>query len=188
MNIDRLAVVGHSLGGHVALELMTRHGALAGVIIFGTPPIPPGIEGAGLGFRANPEMAYTGEIEITDEQVASVVTMALGPDADGGDAFFTQAVRRTDGRARRYMFEAALAGTQADERALVATSPIPLAIVNGASDPVINLDYIVALPYRTLWQERPIRIPDAGHGVHWQKPDIFNALLASFLRDLGYPD
>ncbi|MDH1270496.1 alpha/beta hydrolase [Rhizobium pusense] len=183
LEIERLAVLGHSLGGHVALELMARHPTLAGVMIFGTPPIPPGPEGASLGFLPNPEMAYTGAVEISDDQVTSIVNMSLGPDATS-DIFFTSAVRRADGRARQHMFEAALAGTQADERELVAASPIPLAIVNGASDPVINLDYIDSLEYRALWRQKPIRIAGAGHGMQWQDRDEFNPILEAFLADI----
>lgn len=183
LEIERVAILGHSLGGHVALELIPRVKDVAGVMIFGTPPIAPGQEAAALGFRPNPEMAYTGSPTLTDEQVEGVVELALGPDARR-DMFFTSAVRRTDGRARQYMVEAVVAGTGTDQRQLVATSSVPLAIVNGADDPVVNLDYIDSLTYRALWTPRPVRIVDAGHGSHWQRYEQFNELLGGFLASL----
>ncbi|MFB9948920.1 alpha/beta fold hydrolase [Rhizobium puerariae] len=183
LEIDKVAILGHSLGGHIALDLTARLGNVSGVMIFGTPPIPPGPEGAQLGFLPHPEMAYTGNPTLTDEQIEGVVTMALGPGAER-DLFYTSAVRRTDGRARQFMVEAVMAGTQLDQRELVATSSVPLAIVNGADDPVINLDYIDSLRYRDLWTRRPLRLANAGHGPHWQQHHIFNEMLQSFLNSL----
>lgn len=181
LDADRFAMLGHSLGGHVALEVMRLlPKKTAGTMIFGTPPIPPGPEGAALGFVPNPEFAYTGKEALTEQEIDMVVALALGSDAVR-DAFWKSAVRRTDGRSRRLMIEAALAGKHPDQRSLVETSPVPLAIINGADDPVINLDYIDTLTFRNLWNGDAVRLENAGHGLHWQKNKEFNALLNSFL-------
>jgi pimeloyl-ACP methyl ester carboxylesterase len=181
LELDRLALLGHSLGGHVALELMRLlPEKIAGTMIFGTPPIPPGPEGAALGFVPNPQFAYTGKETLTEKEIDMVVALALGPDAVH-DAFWKIAVRRTDGRARRLMIDAALAGKHPDQRTLVETLPVPLAIVNGADDPVINLDYIDTLTFRNLWNGGAVRLENAGHGLQWQKNKELNALLNSFL-------
>lgn len=185
LDLDRFALLGHSLGGHVALELMRLlPEKIVGAMIFGTPPIPPGSEGAALGFIPNPEFAYTGKETLTEQEIDMVVALALEPDAVH-DAFWRTAVRRTDGRARRLMIDAALAGKHSDQRTLVETSLVPLAIVNGADDPVVNLDYIDTLTFRNLWNGGAVRLENAGHGLHWQKHKVFNALLDSFLTDLA---
>lgn len=116
LDVDRFAVLGHSLGGHVALELMRRlPEKTVGAVTFGTPPIPPGSEGATLGFVPDPEFAYTRKETLTEQETNMVVALALGPDAVH-DA--KTAVRRTDGRARRLMIDAALAGKHLNQRTL----------------------------------------------------------------------
>ncbi|CDH18753.1 hypothetical protein [Xenorhabdus bovienii] len=57
-----------------------------------------------------------------------------------------EAVARTDGLARQYMFEASLSPQATDQKLLAETSEVPLAIVNGAGDPFINHDYLVMTP------------------------------------------
>ena len=66
-------------------------------------------EGLQAGFKPNPEMAYTGNPVLRDEQVGMVAALALGRDG-AGEEFFLNAVRRTDGIARQLMIEAAVRG------------------------------------------------------------------------------
>jgi pimeloyl-ACP methyl ester carboxylesterase len=183
IGIQRFVTIGHSLGGHVALEIVAQGAPCKGAIVFGTPPIVNSLEGLQAGFKPSPEMAYTGNPELTEEQVKMVVALALGSDVERKD-FFLQAVRRSHGLARQYMMEAAMAGQGSDQRRLVETSPIPLAIVNGENDPVINLDYIDTLSYANLWGGRPIRLVGAGHGLHRERTADFNTIIRRFLADV----
>jgi pimeloyl-ACP methyl ester carboxylesterase len=184
LDVSEFVGVGHSLGGHVVLEMIGSGLPMRGAFLFGTPPIENSIEGLGAGFKPSPEMAYTGSAEVSDDQVKMVVGMALG-DAAAEDARFLAAVRRTDGLARQYMVEAAVAGQGQNQRNLAETSPVPLAIVNGENDPVINLDYIDTLAYANIWRGKPVRLAGAGHGVHRECAEEFNQLLLKFLADVS---
>jgi pimeloyl-ACP methyl ester carboxylesterase len=184
VGVQEFVGVGHSLGGHVILEMLGTGLPLRGAFLFGTPPIENSIEGLGAGFQPSPEMAYTGSADVSDDQVKLVVGMALG-DAAAEDARFLEAVRRADGLARQYMVEAAVAGHGLNQRKLAETSPVPLAIVNGENDPVINLDYIDTLAYANIWSGKPLRLAGAGHGVHRERAGDFNQLLLKFLADVS---
>lgn len=180
MGVQRFVAVGHSLGGHVALEMIAAGAQVDGALVFGTPPVANNPEGLQAGFKPTPEMAYTGNADLLDEQVPMVVELALGAEVRD-DAFFIDAVRRTHGLARQYMIEAAIAGHGSDQRRLAETSLIPLAIVNGQNDPVINLDYIDSLDYANIWEGEPIRMKGAGHALHRERPDEFNDVLVRFI-------
>lgn len=182
MGVGEFAAIGHSLGGHVALEMVALGGPVRAALVFGTPPISNDMDGLQAGFLPSPKMAYTGNAELSDEQVAMVVSVALGEEAKD-DPFFLSAVRRTDGLAREYMIEAVVAGQGSNQRQLVETSAVTLCIVNGADDPLINLDYIDSLACASLWKGGAIRVAGAGHGVHREKPEEFNAILLEFLAD-----
>lgn len=180
MGIERFTAIGHSLGGHVVLEMISAGAAIDGALIFGTPPVANNPEGLQAGFKPSPEMAYTGNAELLEEQVPMIVELALGSNVRNDD-FFIGAVRRTHGIARQYMIEAAVAGEGSDQKRVAETSPIPLAVMNGQDDPVINLDYIDALDFANVWEGEPIRLSGAGHALHRERPDEFNDNLLRFI-------
>ncbi len=80
------------------------------------------------------------------------------------------------------------AGTGADKRKnnveTVANMTVPLAVVHGAEDQLVNIDYIRSLKMPTLWRGEVQIIEGAGHAPHWERPESFNALLADFVADV----
>ena len=51
------------------------------------------------------------------------------------------AARRADGRFRRRLFEASREGLGVNQREVIETTSIPVAVINGAEDSSLNLDY-----------------------------------------------
>lgn len=95
--------------------------------------------------------------------------------------FMRRAVRRTDGRARRIMMDAAVAGRHVDQRTLVETSPVPLAVVTGADEPFVNNAYLATLNYANLWENQIHVIGGSGHAPFRDAREAFDPLLARFL-------
>jgi pimeloyl-ACP methyl ester carboxylesterase len=93
------------------------------------------------------------------------------------------AVARADGRFRKRLFEAARAGEGVDQRQVVETNPVPLAVVNGGADRIVNLDYVDSVAYANLFDGRCHRLDGLGHAPFWEAPAKFNPLLDRFLRD-----
>jgi pimeloyl-ACP methyl ester carboxylesterase len=181
LGIARTTVFGWSLGGHVALDMISRLAGLQGVMICGTPPIRTG--GFAEGFRMTPHMALAGSGCWSAEEAESWARETAGS-ADLED-FMLTAARRAHGVARETLFADAQAGGVDDQRRIVETAPLPLAIVNGADDPFINPDYFSSIPYANLWGGRVHRLEGLGHAPFWEAPDVFNPLLERFAEDAG---
>ena len=73
-----------------------------------------------------------------------------------------------DGRFRNRLFEAARSGLGADQRHIVETSHVALAVVNGAEDPLVKLDDLDSLGYANIWSSRCHRLPGLSHAPFWQ--------------------
>lgn len=180
LGVDRPVLVGWSLGGHIALEMIGRGFPAQGVMISGTPPIQPNIECLMQAFNIDPSAEnLTGKRDFTDENALMYATATSATDG-GLDGHFLAAAKRTDGRAREIMFGSVATGAPLDEQAIVASMTVPLAIVNGAGDLFIKHDYFASIPYGSLWHHGVVTVEGAGHAPFLQTPGKFNALLKAF--------
>ena len=139
-------LLGWSLGGHIGLELLGRRPDLvSALMIVGTPPIPLDLSVMGAAFKPSPVMGLTGKEDFSDDEA---LLYAQHTSAVNGtvDAHLLAMCKRADGRFRRMMFESLAAGRALDEVAIVREGKVPLAVVNGAEDAFVNLDYIAGLP------------------------------------------
>lgn len=184
--LERLAVheavvLGWSLGGHVAIEMLSRFRGMKGLIVTGTPPIRHG--GFKEGFVASPATGLPGRRHLSDAEVDEFARMMFGAPVQ---PFLRRAIRRADGRFREELFASSLAGRGVDQRLAVEESPIPIVVINGEDDPLIRLDYVESLDYGNLWDGRCHRLPGAGHAAFWHAADGFNALFQRFLGDVQH--
>lgn len=178
--IVRPVIFGWSLGGHIALEMIGRGIDAAGVMISGTPPVKPDLECLMAGFNIDPAAEnLTGKRDFTEEDALAYATHTS---AVGGvlDPHFLAMCKRTDGRARETMFGSVVQGQALDEREIVATTKVPLAIVNGVDDVFIQPGYFDTLSYSSLWPRGVVRLEGAAHAPFLQQPAASNALLRDF--------
>src|SRR5690606_16047187 len=108
--------------------------------------------------------------------------LCYGPEPDG---MHFAAILRADGRMRPETTRSLLRGGIADQRRVVATSPVPLALINGADDPIMRVKYLEKLAYANLWEERSHLIAGAGHAPFLSHPNSFNVLLHRFASDMA---
>lgn len=180
LGVERFALLGWSLGGHVALEIAASTPGVVGVMLVGTPPIGGDVAEILAAFKPGPMAALGGRPTLTTDETADFA------EACGVDRYpeLMAALRRSDGRARAQVFTDALTGRSTDQRSIVSSLAVPLAVVNGANDKIVNLDYFGSLAFSSLWEERFHRLPYAGHAPFLDVPELFNATLARFLRHL----
>ncbi|WP_163847186.1 alpha/beta fold hydrolase [Pseudooceanicola aestuarii] len=183
LGIDRYAVLGWSLGGHIGLEMLARTKAITGLMISGTPPVARAEDSIAAGFRASEHMHLAGQEAFTEQDVSNYAHSTCGQNAPF-EPFLLDCVARTDGRARRLMFGRLLAPEAGDQQEIAINSPVPLAIVNGEDDVFIQNDFIAGLPYANLWENTVYRLEGIGHAPFWEVPDQFDPYLRRFLGSL----
>ena len=183
LGIDRYAVLGWSLGGHIAIDMMSQSDGLAGVMITGSPPITQGKGAVGEGFDGDIEHSIASKQALSDDEVDMFAHNTCGPNAPY-DPFLKEAVARCDGRARSLMIAKLACGVGPNQHDLAVNASIPFAIVNGAEDAFIHNDFIAGLPYTNIWQGKVHDIPEAGHAPFWEAPELFDPYLSKFLEDV----
>jgi pimeloyl-ACP methyl ester carboxylesterase len=181
MDVPRAAVFGWSLGGHVALEMLPRYAGMVGLMLSGTPPVGQGAEKVVAGFKPSPHVGLVGKPELTEEEAAILLGATYGASLTPE---LGEAAVRADGRARAIMFAALLEGRISDQRMLAETTPLPIAIVNGADDMLVNLDYVAGVAYRNLWDRHCYVLRGAAHAPFLQAPESFSAILTRFASEM----
>jgi pimeloyl-ACP methyl ester carboxylesterase len=183
MNIDSVIVFGWSLGGHIGIEMipLLPKGVLKGLMIVGTPPTL-GVEQASRGFKAQDgHMNLAGKKEFTEDDIKAFSRSTAGAPFE---QWLEDDVRRCDGKSRLLMFQKLVEGAGVDQRKVVEEWDGGIvAVVNGADEPFVNLDYLDEIRWKTLWKGKCLRLEGRGHAPFWEKPDEFEPLLVEFLRD-----
>ncbi|MCK4286289.1 MAG: alpha/beta hydrolase, partial [Candidatus Lokiarchaeota archaeon] len=98
--------------------------------------------------------------------------------------FFIDDIDSTDPNARKFLTRNTAKNNFKDEKEIVSNLKIPLAVIHGAHDKLINLDYIKQIQMPSLWKNEIQIIKDAGHSPQWETPDNFNSILEEFVKEL----
>lgn len=172
--------MGWSLGGHIAIEMIPRFAGLKGIMIVGTPPVARGQVASG--FYMDPHMSNAGNEKLSQEDIEAFAKNTAGVPYE---EWMLEAVTRTDGRARKMMFDAFREGKGVDQMQLVGETKVLTAVVNGAAEPFINVEFIDGIKFGNLWQGKCIKIKGLGHAPFWEEPEPFQEILQNFVDDCG---
>jgi len=181
LDLGRVVLLGWSLGGHIAMEMMMWHpDCLKGVLVAGSAPFIPSPEGLSKAYLPT----YSTPLSLkkdpfTMDDVKSYISQGI-IDFEKYP-ILAEASMRADGLARFHMVSAVLRGEGVDEKAVVEKSLIPLGIIMGKYEHAINNDYVKSLNYANCMMMETI---DAGHDCQWSHPKEFNAAVRKFLDAL----
>ncbi len=180
LGVKAPVLVGHSLGGNVALEMAGSDRETAGLMVIGTYP-PNGdpacfMDGATPGF--SPKLAF--QETHSDEEAGAIAAFAMGGGGKEVPDYTFENLRRTDGRARVHLGESIAAGNYSDQTALVASYSRPIAMILGGNDGYVSRDYLNSLNWANLWGGEIQILEGCGHTPFVDDPQTFDGLLCDF--------
>jgi pimeloyl-ACP methyl ester carboxylesterase len=177
LGLKDAVVVGWSLGGHAVLNAAVSLPMASGLMIFGTPPISKTPEGFS-GFKGLSAVAFTPAP--SDAEIEEFLKTSFAPGYAPVPSFVAADFRRTDGNARGCLGAAVQAGRFDDEVEIVRHLKIPLAIVQGSEEQIVDLGYLQRLPAPTLWRGQVQLVEGAGHAPQWEKAEAFDRIVDEF--------
>lgn len=134
-------------------------------VLIRTSSCPPRPHQKALQFRHPRETALHRRLRLhssysSAHPIQSRARMCFG--ASGSELFLAD-IKRADGRARVHFLRSLMRGEATNERRLVETSAVPVAMINGADDPIVRRKYIEHLDYAAIWRDTCHTIPGAAH-------------------------
>ncbi|MGB3809260.1 MAG: alpha/beta hydrolase [Parvibaculum sp.] len=180
LRIDRAVIVGWSLGGHAALEMMVRWPGTVAAWITGTPPAGA----ADMGEAFLPSLQdLTFKESFTPEEARRHAQHGMGENVELLP-WMVEAAVRADGRFRSLMLQSAIAGLDLDGRDIAETATQPLAVVSGEKEPFVNNAFLKTLAYSNLWDRKVHILEGLAHMPFWEDASRVNPLLGRFLDDV----
>lgn len=182
LGLKNPVIMGWSLGGHIGIEMLGQGMKMAGLVISGTPPCGPGAEDIKAAFIPSPHMALTGKTEFTDQEAQLYADYLYGPPVSEK---LLRNVKNAQGAIRANLLENLVeSGSAHGQKDVVATTKIPIAVLQGENDSFMSLDYFDSLKWNSLWQDRLFVIKGAGHAPFLENPQDYNSALSEFLKDI----
>lgn len=186
---DPVTLVGHSMGGKVAMILALRHPDLvARLCVVDVSPVTYGRVGEFAGYISAMQRLDLGSLERRSDAEAALEEAVPHPTVR---SFLLQNLRREDD-SWRWQVNLDVLGDELDEvsgwpdadLAGVAAYPGPVLWIGGARSDYVRDEHA---PEMDRWfpRNRRVTIKDAGHWVHSEQPEVFVEVLRQFVDRPG---
>lgn len=176
-----ILLLGHSLGGHFAIEIAHEIPNLIGLIIFGTPPIkkPINMEEA---FLPTPVLQtlmseYPSDEDLKEAMAVATVNASIIPE-------LIRDFKQTDPRVRRVLAQEAMEGKWSDQNELFTSLNVPKYIFLPDQDISVNPAYLRAIQAENSDSCSIISVADCGHYASVEQPEQFNEALKKVITEL----
>lgn len=177
-NLNNYILVGNSLGGDLILQIPQKLKKCRGVMLINTPPVgkPPTMDKA---FQPNPLIGMFFTKDYDPGNIVAFIKIFLS-DSNNVPNFIKSDFVRSDGLSRQSLAEAVGALNYKDEVEVVKNLTVPVAIILGKNEKMVNNEYYKGLNIPMLWQNKIQYIEESAHCPQWENADTFNALLLDF--------
>ncbi len=179
LGAEDAVLVGHSLGGHMAINALPYLPKAKGVVTFGTTPLTLPLR-FDLAFLPSPALGLIFKPNLTLDELSILANEFTANGNDKPEVIFEN-LKQTDPMVRLEVGKALMSGQTADEVAIIKNSNIPYAVLQGAGDKLINPNYFDFIGNDFIWKQRFQTIENAGHCPQIENPAEFNRLLLHFM-------
>jgi 3-oxoadipate enol-lactonase len=179
---DTAIIVGHSMGGMVALELAARHSErLRALVLSGTSPAFGDPNGPWQQQFVRDSLAPVENGNRLSDHAEALIRDVIGANADpAGVQLAIDSMARTPHDTYRAVLNNLI---RFDRRDILSRITVPTLVIAGAEDakaPPTMLERMAA----KIPDGRFISLPDAGHLANLERPDAYNATIDRFLATI----
>ena len=182
LNLSQVILAGHSLGGHIALEVLTNkiQNLVAGVFVWGTPPLSNPIK-EGSAFLPNPAGVYLYQANLSHEEATEFVMNCFG-DWSGNLESYIEVVKKTSVDARPSLGASVGQLNYSDEILAIKKAPFPVAVAYGKEDKFISPEFFKELKLSNIWENKAHPV-NGSHFCHIDGVEEFNQTLLNYIQD-----
>lgn len=184
LNIDTYILAGHSLGGHVAMECLPYASNCKGLMLWGAPPVTLPLD-TSLLFKPDPRVALLFKSNLSSSERHELASLLTLPEHT---SVIEKMLEKTVPAFREIFPISLFQGLVSDEFQLLNASGLPVAILHGSKDELVNFGYYTTLEINNLWKGEPLLLENIAHSPQIESPELFNNLIIQFSSDIFQVD
>ena len=183
LNITQPILIGHSLGGHVALQSMKELAPL-GICLSGTPPLdnPPNL---GAAFHLSEDSAQYFSEDYLEVNLKRLFKIGFLTDNKQLESEFLSDFKNTDPKVRSEMLRSVGELNYQSETKLLTESTTPLLVFQGSDEPFVNNDYFVTTGLNTRANTTMFISENGSHFAHAKNVSEFSKQLEIFIEKMA---
>lgn len=175
----RYSLVGFSYGTSVLSETLNYSLEPIGISLIGSCVIGKEI---GLDKLIVPGDSISFHDEVSEEKVRQFLFDILKSSTEEEIKLHTEDFYRAKPPFRSATIQSVVEGKLSDEIVLLKDQAIPVQLIFGKEDNLIQVNYLDEMPF-AVWKNEIYKIPGAGHYVQSDQSEFFNQLLAEYLEE-----
>jgi DNA-binding XRE family transcriptional regulator/esterase/lipase len=180
LKLSNLVIIGHSLGGHVAINLLSQEITPAGLFLFGTPPLKNSFDPSA--FTINTK---TGALTSTNATIEEIEAYMGEMNYQGLDKELAIAdYQKTDAIVRTGILTDIISNIHLDEINQLQTFPGQVMFLLASKERLINNSYIRQVCFGEE-SDYLLEEIDSGHSPHIEKASEFNSILSEFCNNIS---
>ena len=181
LQLQDFILVGHSLGGHIAINVAGSEKNTKGLLLFGTPPLDV-VSSFGNAFLPNPLFPLLLQSDVTENQALQLAEDILLQQEQKENLI--KDILNTDPNARAHFAAFVGNGVIEDEIKMINSFYFPTAILHGEKDTIANKEYIENIGFQNLWNNKLHIINNSGHCPQIEQHQTFNDLLNDYYKSV----
>src|SRR5436190_1019506 len=169
-------LVGFSYGSSVLSETLNYPITPAGISLLGSCVIG---EGIGIDKLIVPGENISFQDDVSEEKVKQSLSEILKSGNEEEINLHTEDFFLAKPPFRSALIQSVIQGKLSDEIALLKSQAIPVQLIFGKEDNLIQFNYLDEKPV-AVWKNEIYKLPGAGHYLQNDQPEVFNRLLAEY--------
>lgn len=181
LRIENAVLAGHSLGGHIALEILSSdYKNFSGIFVWGTPPLSNPIKEVDA-FLPNPsgKFLYQENLSLLEAQIFVSECFGRG---EKNLKFYVDIVMKTVGNARVSLGVSVGQLKFSDEVKAIEKSSIDVGVIYSLDDKLVNPYHLKKISLSKLWKNQTHELAGS-HFCHIDQSEDFNQLLLNYIQD-----